>query len=69
MITCKEKDFSKKIELKDSPNPQTIILDGLSLPNLEITILDVYKGTKFNDTCIHFIHGAELYESDLKKIK
>ncbi len=60
LITCKEKGFSKKIELKDTPNPQTVIFDGEYLKSFEITILDVYKGTKYDDTCIHFITAGEL---------
>ena len=38
-------------ELEDKPNLQMIILPK-ETNKIELTILDVYKGTKYNDTCL-----------------
>ena len=44
--------------LNDDPNPQTIILKTAS-KNVSLKILDVYKGDKYEDTCISMINGIE----------
>ncbi len=46
----------KNFIVKDTPHPQTIDISFLSEPeDVKITILDVYKGTKYQDTAIHFM--------------
>ncbi len=46
----------KNFIVKDTPHPQSIDISFLSEPeDIKITILDVYKGTKYQDTCIHFM--------------
>lgn len=49
--------FCFEVELEDTPNYQTIDLPQrlLSEDNLVIKILDVYPGTKYEDTCINSI--------------
>ncbi len=58
------KNSSKIVEIRDSPDEQTISIDVAGLKFVkkksgspvmfmaELEILDVYRGTKFNDTCI-----------------
>lgn len=47
-------------DLKDTPNPQEVLINE---PNafkgyeVKITIMEVYSGTKYDDTCINFILG------------
>jgi hypothetical protein len=43
--------FEMEIELEDTPNFQTFWLPRKT-KNFKLTILDVYKGTKYDDTCI-----------------
>lgn len=49
--------FCFEVELEDTPNYQTIDLPQrlLSEDTLVIKILDVYPGTKYEDTCINSI--------------
>ncbi len=51
------KSGKKKVFLiKDTPHPQSVDINFLNkLEDVKITILDVYKGTKYQDTCIHFM--------------
>lgn len=47
-------------DLKDTPNPQKIEIsekDYINDYNVRITILEVYPGTKYEDTCINSIIG------------
>lgn len=57
LICSKKSGLCKQVELKDTPMPQTISLDK-PYDDIEITILEVYKGTKYDDTCIHLITGC-----------
>ena len=46
----------KEFTVKDTPHPQTVDISFLpEQEDVKITILDVYKGTKYEDTAIHFI--------------
>lgn len=46
----------KEFTVKDTPHPQTIDISFLpEQEDVKITILDVYKGTKYEDTAIHFM--------------
>lgn len=40
------------IELKDTMEPQIVTFNESIIQSVKLTILDVYKGTKYNDTCI-----------------
>lgn len=56
-LTLKDKNLSKVYELKDTPNPQTLLFpyDERYEGKVELEILDVYKGVAWDDTCINFI--------------
>ena len=46
------------VDLVDTPNPQKIILSenkDLNARTITIEILDVYKGTYYEDTCVNYI--------------
>jgi hypothetical protein len=47
-------DDYRDFELLDLPNIQTVATSSFSL-NIEIEILEIYPGTKYNDTCVNFI--------------
>ncbi|EMB22083.1 NADase-type glycan-binding domain-containing protein [Treponema denticola] len=52
VISGKKKEFT----VKDTPHPQTIDISFLpKQEDVKVTILDVYKGTKYQDTAIHFM--------------
>lgn len=46
---------SKIYNLEDTPNPQSIIFDNPYSGELLIKIMDIYKGTKYSDTCLNGI--------------
>ena len=56
-LTLKDKNLSKVYELKDTPNPQTLLFPYAERyeGKVELEILDVYKGVAWDDTCINFI--------------
>jgi hypothetical protein len=59
-----EKTQYRDIALEDTPQFQTIILDknfNVNSKYMEIEILEVYHGTKYNDTCINKIIAATDY--------
>lgn len=46
---------SKILEVVDTPHPQTVDISFLSEPeDIRVEIADVYKGSKYDDTCLHF---------------
>lgn len=51
--------FRKEYDIQDTPNLQTIRFP-LNVSKIKITILDVYKGTAWNDTCINMIVGIKV---------
>ena len=52
VISGKKKEFI----IKDTPHPQTVDISFLyRQEDVKVTILDVYKGTKYEDTAIHFM--------------
>ncbi|UTY33367.1 NADase-type glycan-binding domain-containing protein [Treponema putidum] len=52
VISGKKKEFI----IKDTPHPQTVDISFLyRQEDVKVTILDVYKGTKYQDTAIHFM--------------
>lgn len=43
-------------EVLDTPHPQTVDVSFIQMDEpLRITILDVYPGTKYQDTCLHYL--------------
>ncbi|MCR5613821.1 NADase-type glycan-binding domain-containing protein [Treponema sp.] len=65
----------KVYELKDTPEPQRIVLSDKEggAGDIKITFLEVYEGTKFKDLCINFIAKKRFVEElsiydDIKKI-
>ena len=53
-------NYKKEFEVKDTPNLQSFKLDGFH-SRIRITILDVYYGHEYNDTCINYLTGVKLY--------
>lgn len=47
--------IDNSITLNDTPNPQRIEFDELYNGDIELTILDVYNGFLYSDTCINSI--------------
>ena len=46
---------SKVLNVLDTPHPQTIDISFLKeSENIRIELADVYKGTKYSDTCLHY---------------
>ena len=46
----------KILDVLDTPHPQSVDIGFITEPeDLRITIEDVYPGTKYEDTCIHFM--------------
>lgn len=54
-ITDLLNNIVKIVELKDTPNPQMIDFGDSQIREIEIEILDIYKGTYYEDTCVNFI--------------
>lgn len=53
-LTTKDGTLSCLVELQDTPNIQIIKLPK-PVKDLKVLIRDVYKGTKWDDTCINFM--------------
>ncbi len=54
-VLLKEKNREYIFELKDTPNPQRLEFEELYNGEIEITLLDIYKGARYKDTCINSI--------------
>ena len=52
-VIFKKSRSIKRFELADSPNPQIVDWGFVYSGEMEISILDVYHGSKYDDTCIH----------------
>lgn len=48
-------EMYKEFDLQDTPNPQILDFGEVYSGDIEIILLDIYKGTKYEDTCIHSI--------------
>lgn len=47
---------SKVLEVLDTPHPQTVDISFIDEPeDIRVEIADIYKGTKYSDTCIHYM--------------
>lgn len=54
-VTGVKSQKSKILDLLDTPHPQTVDISFITTPeDIRIEIEDVYKGTKFDDTCLHY---------------
>jgi hypothetical protein len=51
--------FRDEYEILDTPNLQTIRF-SINVSKIKITILDIYKGITWDDTCINMIIGIKL---------
>lgn len=51
----KSSKVRKSYELQDTPNPQVIKLESMFNEKVVLTIVDVYKGDKYSDTCLNAI--------------
>lgn len=55
-ITGLKSGKTKILDVLDTPHPQTIDISFITEnEDLRIEIADVYKGTKYDDTCIHYL--------------
>ena len=46
----------KILDVLDTPHPQTVDISFITEPeDIRVTIEDVYPGTKYEDTCIHYM--------------
>ena len=54
-VTDLTNNITQILELKDTPNPQKIILGKSMERKIVIEIMDIYPGTKYKDLCINFI--------------
>ena len=46
----------KVLDILDTPHPQSVDISFITEPeDVRVTIEDVYHGTKYEDTCIHFM--------------
>jgi len=59
LIESLDGNLVEEYSLLDTAGLQTIRLDH-NISKIKITILDVYKGTDWNDTCINMITGLNL---------
>lgn len=56
-ITDKGKSQEFVFDLEDTPNPQTLEFPDRMEGTAKLEILEVYPGTKYQDTCIHALMG------------
>ena len=54
-VTGLTSGVSKILDVLDTPHPQTVDISFLPMAeDIRVEIADVYKGTKYDDTCLHF---------------
>lgn len=53
--TADNGSYSKEFELLDTANPQFVPVKSSRGSSIKLTILDIYKGTDFNDTALGFL--------------
>ena len=54
-VTGLKSGKSKVLDVLDTPHPQTVDISFITeAEDIRVEIADVYKGTKYDDTCIHF---------------
>ena len=55
-VTGLKSGNEKILDVLDTPHPQTVDISFLYVQEpFRVTIMDVYKGTKYDDTCINCI--------------
>lgn len=59
-VTGLKSGKSKILDVLDTPHPQTVDISFITEnEDLRIEIADVYKGSKYDDTCIHYLINYE----------
>ena len=59
-VTGLKSGKSKILDVLDTPHPQTVDISFITEPeDIRIQIADVYKGTKYDDTCINYLINYE----------
>lgn len=54
-VTGLKSGKTKILDVLDTPHPQTVDISFITDPeDIRVEIADVYKGTKYDDTCLHF---------------
>ncbi len=71
-VTGLKSGNSKVLDVLDTPHPQTVDISFITEPeDIRIEIADVYKGTKYDDTCLHycFAYDEEVipYENSIEE--
>ncbi|MBP5602230.1 MAG: hypothetical protein J6X78_05830 [Treponema sp.] len=69
-VTGLKSGKSKILDVLDTPHPQTVDISFITEPeDIRVQIEEVYKGTKYDDTCINYLINYEEpvipYESTL----
>ncbi|MDR0316753.1 MAG: hypothetical protein LBH97_07640 [Treponema sp.] len=59
LIEGNNDSFRNEYDILDTPNLQTIMFP-MNVSKIKITILDIYEGTTWDDTCINMIIGIKL---------
>ncbi len=54
-VTGLKSGNSKVLDVLDTPHPQTVDISFITQPeDIRVEIAEVYKGTKYDDTCLHY---------------
>ncbi len=54
-VTGLKSGKAKVLDVLDTPHPQTVDISFITeAEDIRVEIADVYKGTKYDDTCLHF---------------
>ena len=54
-VTGLKSGNSKILDVLDTPHPQTVDISFITVPeDIRVEIADVYKGSKYDDTCLHY---------------
>ena len=55
-VTGVKSGVSKVLDVLDTPHPQTVDISFITdIEDIRVEIVEVYKGTKYDDTCIHYL--------------
>ena len=54
-VTGLKSGKTKVLDVLDTPHPQTVDISFIKEPeDIRVEIADVYKGSKYDDTCLHY---------------
>ena len=54
-VTGLKSGQTRILDVLDTPHPQTVDISFITIPeDIRVEIADVYKGSKYDDTCIHY---------------